>query len=193
MTPARYKLGYARVSTEEQHLELQLDALKTAGCDQIAVEKISTRSARRPELDRLIERTRPGDALVVWKLDRFGRSLQDLIERALDLKERGVQFISLTDAIDTTTASGMFFFNIMGAAAQFERDIISERTRAGLAAAAARGKKGGRPRALTPVQQHAMLAMQQRGLSRSEIAAAFGNVSISTVKRALAVAKEAKD
>ena len=144
------KIGYARVSTEDQNLELQLDELKKFGCDKIFQEKISGSSKDRPELEKLLEHLREGDTVVVWKLDRLGRSLKDLIFLIEGFKERGIGFVSLKDPIDTTTAAGELTFLIFGALAQFERRVISERTKAGLKAARARGKKGGRPKGLSP-------------------------------------------
>ena len=141
-------IGYARVSTLEQNLDLQEDALKAAGCKKIYTDKTGGAKADRPGLERALADVRPGDSLVVWKLDRLGRSLKHLIETVTDLSERGVGFRSLQEAIDTTTSGGKLIFHVFGALAEFERDIIRERTLAGLAAARARGRKGGRPRHL---------------------------------------------
>jgi DNA invertase Pin-like site-specific DNA recombinase len=142
------QLGYARVSTDDQDTRLQTDALERAGCKRIFREKASGAKADRPELARLLETLREGDMLVVWKLDRLGRSLSHLIELVAELEKQKVGLRSLTDNIDTTTASGRMFFHIMGALAQFERDLI--RTLAGLTAARAQGRFGGRPKALSP-------------------------------------------
>ena len=139
------KIGYARVSTFDQNLNLQLDALKHAGCEEIFEEKISGASKERPQLIKLFSRLRKGDSVVVWKLDRLGRSLRDLIDLISKMKDMGVTFVSIQDGIDTSTATGRFTFNIFASLAEFEREIISERTKAGLAAARARGRKGGRP------------------------------------------------
>jgi DNA invertase Pin-like site-specific DNA recombinase len=141
--------GYARVSTVEQDPALQLDALKTAGCARIFTDKSTGKLDRRPQLDKLLEVLLPGDTVVVWRLDRLGRSLKHLIEVVTELGERGVGFRSLTEAIDTTTAGGRLIFHIMGALAEFERQLIVERTQAGLAAARARGRTGGRPKVMT--------------------------------------------
>jgi DNA invertase Pin-like site-specific DNA recombinase len=141
-------IGYARVSTLEQNLDLQEDALKAAGCKKIYTDKTGGAKAERPGLERALADVRPGDSLVVWKLDRLGRSLKHLIETVTDLSERGVGFRSLQEAIDTTTSGGKLIFHVFGALAEFERDIIRQRTLAGLAAARARGRKGGRPRHL---------------------------------------------
>jgi DNA invertase Pin-like site-specific DNA recombinase len=142
-------IGYARVSTDEQDTRLQIDALKRAGCEKIYEERASGSRTDRPELARALTHGRKGDMVVVWKLDRLGRSLPHLIDTLHDLEERHIGFRSLTDNIDTTTASGRMFFHMMGALAQFERDLIRERTNAGLKAARERGNVGGRPRKLT--------------------------------------------
>lgn len=142
-------VGYARVSTQDQNPDMQTDALKAAGCERIFTEKASGAQHDRPELDAALDYMRAGDSLVVWKLDRLARSLPRLIETVNTLEERKIGFRSLTEAIDTTTAGGMLVFHIFGALAQFERGVIRERTRAGLEAARARGRKGGRPPALS--------------------------------------------
>lgn len=138
------KIGYARVSTQDQNLDLQNDELKKFGCEQIFKEKISGKSKDRPALKEMIAQLRKGDKVVVWKLDRLGRSLRDLIDLVALFKENGVEFVSIKDSIDTGTATGRFTFNIFASLAEFEREIIRERTLAGLEAAKARGKKGGR-------------------------------------------------
>lgn len=145
-------IGYARVSTHEQNLDLQLDALKQAGCQKIFTDKISTLKAERKGLDEALTFLRPGDVLVVWKLDRLGRTLKQLIELVAMFNQKGIGFKSLKETIDTTTSTGKLVFHIFAALAEFERDIIHERTRAGLEAARARGRRGGRPKALTPKQ-----------------------------------------
>ena len=139
-------VAYARVSTEEQNLDLQTDALKAAGCTKVFVEHASGGNRERPELAKALAYCRKGDVFVCWKMDRAARSVKHLIEIVEDLKARGVQFRSLNDAIDTTTAGGSLMFHIMAAFAEFERNVIRERTMAGLAAARARGRIGGRPR-----------------------------------------------
>lgn len=139
------KIGYARVSTQDQNLDMQIDALKTAGCEIIFEEKISGKTKERPELTKLFEKLRKGDTVVVWKLDRLGRSLKDLIDLITKMQHIGVSFLSIQDGINTTTATGRFTFNIFASLAEFEREIISERTKAGLTSARARGRKGGRP------------------------------------------------
>jgi len=142
-------IGYARVSTHEQTLALQQDALHKAGCSKIFTDTASGAKTERIGLDEALSYVRKGDTLVVWRLDRLGRSLPHLITTMTDLLERGIGFKSLTEKIDTTTSGGKLIFHIFGALAEFERNLIRERTQAGLTAARARGKKGGRPKALT--------------------------------------------
>lgn len=142
-------IGYARVSTEEQNLELQKDSLVKHGCQKIFEDQISGTRANRPGLDKTLEMLRDGDTLVVWKLDRLGRSVKQLVELIDKLQQRGVQFKSLTDSIDTGTSSGRFFFHVMASLAEMERDLIAERTKAGLEAARLRGRKGGRKPKMT--------------------------------------------
>ena len=143
------RIGYARVSTQDQRPELQLDALAGAGCEQVFQEKLSGKDRDRPELETCLKVLRKGDALIVWRLDRLGRSLKDLVDIVNALEDRGVGFQSLTESIDTTTPGGRLIFHIFGALGQFERDLIRERTNAGLSAAAARGRKGGRKPVVT--------------------------------------------
>jgi DNA invertase Pin-like site-specific DNA recombinase len=138
-------IGYARVSTDEQTLHLQEDALKAAGCDRLFTDTISGSTSERPGLAEALDFIRPGDTIVVWRLDRLGRSLRHLIETITDLEKRGIGFRSLTESIDTTSPGGKLIFHIFGALAEFERDLIRQRTRAGLEAARARGRTGGRP------------------------------------------------
>lgn len=140
--------GYARVSTQEQRLDLQLDALRKYGVpeENIFYEKTTGMKKERPELNELLKRLRKDDTLVVWKLDRIGRSTKHLVELITGFNEKGINFVSLNESIDTTTAVGKLIFSIFSALAQFERDVISERTIAGLQSARARGKKGGRPK-----------------------------------------------
>src|SRR3982751_5616017 len=145
-------IGYARVSTDEQNLNLQRDALEKANCEQIFTDTVSGTKARRPGLEDALSHLRAGDTLVVWRLDRLGRSLRHLIDTVTDLQEQGIGFKSLTESIDTTTSGGKLVFHIFGALAEFEREIIRERTQAGLQSARARGRMGGRRTALTPKQ-----------------------------------------
>jgi DNA invertase Pin-like site-specific DNA recombinase len=142
-------IGYARVSTQDQNLDLQLKALSDFGCTKIFKEKVSGKSKDRPELNNLLSQLRAGDTVVVWKLDRLGRSIKDLIHLVELFKSSDVNFVSVTDSIDTNTAMGRFTFNIFASLAQFEREIIRERTNAGLSAARAKGRKGGRPSGLS--------------------------------------------
>ena len=147
------KVGYGRVSTRDQHPEAQLDALSAAGCEKVFVDHASGKLSRRPQLDRALEvACRPGDLLVVTKLDRLGRSLEHLMELAKELEAAGVGLVVLDQGIDTSTPVGRMFFHILGAIAEFEHALLSERTRDGLAAARARGRTGGRPAALGPRQ-----------------------------------------
>lgn len=141
-------IGYARVSTLDQNLDLQKDALEKAGCERIYIDKVSGALTERPGLKQLKEVLRKGDTLVVWRLDRLGRSLKNLIEWAIYLEGEGIGLKSLQEAIDTTTSTGKLVFHVFGALAEFERNLIRERTQAGLAAARARGRLGGRPKAL---------------------------------------------
>jgi DNA invertase Pin-like site-specific DNA recombinase len=145
-------IGYARVSKDDQHPELQHDELNKSGCEKLFTDIITGAAAERPSLTRVLEELRPGDTLVVWRLDRLGRSLPHLIELMTNLNDRGVGFKSLTEQIDTTTSGGKLIFHIFGALAEFERNLIRERTMAGLAAARARGKFGGRPKSLSPTK-----------------------------------------
>jgi DNA invertase Pin-like site-specific DNA recombinase len=178
-------VGYARVSTQDQNPDLQLDALKAVGCEKVFVEKASGAQRERPELKAALEYVRAGDTLVVWKLDRLARSLKQLIESVELLAGREIGFRSLTEAIDTTTAGGKLVFHIFGSLAEFERSIIRERTRAGLDAARARGRTGGRPPALTDKDisiAKAMLA--DPGITVEEVAKRLG-VAPSTLYRHL--------
>jgi DNA invertase Pin-like site-specific DNA recombinase len=188
------RIGYARVSTAEQDLAPQLDVLRAKGCDPIYSEHASGKKADRPELLNAMKALRAGDTLVVWRLDRLGRSLPDLIANVNELATRGVAFESITEAIDTTTASGKLVFNIFASLADFERHLISERTRAGLAAGRARGRLGGRPPALTPKQlREARLLLTDPGATVTAVAERY-EVSRSTLYKGLRelAAKEKK-
>ena len=178
-------IGYARVSTQEQDLALQLDALKAAGCDRIYEERASGAQRDRPELKAALSYMRAGDTLVVWKLDRLARSLKQLIDTVEDLGSRGIGLRSVTEAIDTTTSGGRLIFHIFAALAEFERAVIRERTLAGLAAARVRGRKGGRPPALAAKDLAAAKAMlRDPEITVSEIARRLG-VAASTLYRHL--------
>lgn len=177
-------IGYARVSTHDQTTDPQTDALTGAACERIFVETASGALRDRPRLTDALDYMRPGDVLVVAKLDRLGRSLSHLIETLADLDARQIGFRSLTEGIDTTTAAGRLLTHILGAIAQFERDLIIERTHAGLAAARARGRTGGRPAALTPDQATAARALIAAGRSVGQAAVAVG-VGRSTLYRYL--------
>lgn len=175
--------GYARVSTGEQNLQMQFDALLEAGCDRILTEKASARG-ERPELTHLVDLLRAGDTVLVWRLDRLGRSVHHLIELVEDLQSRGVALKSLRETIDTSSPGGRLVVHVFAALAEFERDLIRERT-AGLASARARGRIGGRPRSLSPDQARlARSAFNAGGTSVNDIAAALG-VARSTMYREL--------
>lgn len=181
------KLGYARVSTDEQETHLQIDALKGAGCDRIYEEKASGAKDDRPELIRLLDNARKGDVVIVWKMDRLGRSLLHLIETVNLLNVRGVQLRSLTEnVIDTTTPSGKLVFGIFGLMAEFERDMLRQRTNAGLNAARKRGRVGGRPRSIDATAlKKARVLLASGSYTKAEVAAELG-VSRHTLWRELA-------
>jgi DNA invertase Pin-like site-specific DNA recombinase len=181
-------IGYARVSTDDQNADLQRDALKKAGCIKVFTDKASGSLASRPQLDRMLDQLRPDDVVVVWRLDRLGRSLKNLIALVEDLAEKGVGFRSLSESIDTTTASGKLFFSVMGALAEFERDLIRERTNAGLAAARARGRVGGRPPVMTPEKVKVARQLYDSKEHTVEAIAKTLGVSRKTVYRHLAPA-----
>jgi DNA invertase Pin-like site-specific DNA recombinase len=172
------QIGYARVSTKDQSFNLQVDALRKAGCEKVLQEVVSGAKAERPVLDALLADLRPGDVLVIWKLDRLGRSLRHLVELAGTLMERGVGLRSLNDPIDTTTPQGRLAFNLFASLAEFERDLIRERTQAGLTAARARGRMGGRPKGLPPQAERTACAAEtlyrEQRLSVREIADELG-------------------
>lgn len=179
-------IGYARVSTTAQDPSLQVDALRSAGCERVFIDRASGKLATRPQLDCAIRAAQPGDTLVVWRLDRLGRSLPHLLQVVTDLEQRGVAFRSLTESIDTSSAAGRLVLHVFGALAQFERELLTERTAAGLAAARARGRKGGRPSVMTPRKLEVARRLVAEGdLSMAEIAATIG-VGRSTLYRHLA-------
>lgn len=178
-------VGYARVSTHDQNPDLQIDALKAIGCEEIFHEKVSGRNRLRPELDTCLRILRKGDTLVVWRLDRLGRSLKDLVEIVHSLEGREVAFKSLTENIDTTSAGGRLVFHLFGALAEFEHNLIADRTRAGLAAARARGRKGGRRLKMTKNDVRKAAAMlRSPDITKTEVAKHFG-VSRVTLNAAL--------
>jgi len=178
-------IGYARVSTIEQDPSLQHDALAAAGAVRIFTDHASGTSRERPQLAACLDFLQPGNVLAVWRIDRLGRSVPDLVETVSTLADGGVQFRSLTESIDTTTAGGEMVFTIFAALAQMERRLLSERTRAGLEAARARGRVGGRPTVMTPERIEAARKMRADGLPVTQIAQTFG-VGRATVQRALA-------
>jgi DNA invertase Pin-like site-specific DNA recombinase len=175
-------IGYARVSGAEQNLDLQTDALTKAGCKKLFSDKASGARDDRPGLAQALQFARTGDVLTVWRLDRFSRSLPSLIQTIQTLEERGVGFRSLTEAIDTTTTGGKLVFHIFGALAEFERNLIRERTRAGLAAARKRGRIGGRPRAMTDDKVKAAKKLLRGGTPPRDVAEVIG-VSVPTLYR----------
>jgi DNA invertase Pin-like site-specific DNA recombinase len=180
-----HSIGYARVSTLDQNPDLQLDALTEAGCYRIYTDRASGSLDRRPELAKALDQLRPGDTLVVWKLDRLGRSLRNLIDVVKELEDREVGFRSLQESLDTTTPGGKLVFHLFGALAQFEREIIKERTAAGLAAARARGRTGGRPSTMTPAKlQMAQQMYDSREHTVAQIAKTLG-VSRASIYRHL--------
>jgi DNA invertase Pin-like site-specific DNA recombinase len=183
------QIGYARVSTQDQKPELQLDALGATGCEKVFVEKASGATRDRPELMAALDYVRKGDTLVVWKLDRLARSLKQLIETVELLEERGIGFKSLTESIDTTTSGGRLIFHIFAALAEFERNIIRDRTNAGLEAARARGRVGGRPKALSETDLTAARALLgDPMITTKQIAERLG-VSLSTLYKHIPAAR----
>jgi DNA invertase Pin-like site-specific DNA recombinase len=177
-------IGYARISTHEQTLALQHDALTKAGCGKIFTDTASGVKAERKGLDEALDYVRSGDTLVVWRLDRLGRSLPHLIATMTGLEERGIGFKSLTENIDTTTSGGKLIFHIFGALAEFERNLIRERTQAGLTAARERGRKGGRPKALTAKQRSIALDLYEKRYPILEICRTL-KISKATLYRAI--------
>ncbi|GFH36516.1 recombinase family protein [Streptomyces pacificus] len=186
-TNAGHMIGYARVSTDDQEAQMQHDALTEAGCARIFTDKASGKNTDRPELTAALDYLRPGDTLCVWKLDRFARSLIDLVTMVDALRERGIGFRVLTGAlanIDPATPDGRLMLQVVGAMAEFERDLIKDRTRAGLAAARAQGRTGGRPAVMDADKVAAAKARRAKGESVTAVAKALG-VSRATLYRAL--------
>jgi DNA invertase Pin-like site-specific DNA recombinase len=183
-------LGYARVSTLEQNEDLQRDALTAAGCDRLYVDKASGKLGPRPALDTMLDQLRSGDTVVVWRLDRLGRSLRQLIDIFADLDNRGVAVRSLTENIDTSTPGGKLVFHVFASLAEFERDLIRERTIAGLTAARARGRRGGRPTVWTTEKLSTARSMYKDGEHDVATIARILGVGRASVYRALASAKD---
>lgn len=190
------KFGYARVSTNEQSLDLQIDALEKAGCQEgyIFSEKVSGKKKDRPQLKKMLERLRKGDTVMVWKIDRLGRSLKDLVNIVDKIKDKDAHFVSVEDNFDTTTAGGELFFHIFASLAQFESSLISKRTKAGLASARARGRKGGRPKGLSEktlrkakTAKTMYKAKNEKGVAEYSVTEICGelNISKSTLYRYL--------
>jgi DNA invertase Pin-like site-specific DNA recombinase len=186
-----YRHGYARVSTTAQDPQLQLDALAATGVDRIYVEQASGVATRRPELDRLLENARAGDTIVIWRLDRLGRSMKHLLELIEDLERRDIALVSLNEQIDTTSANGRLILRLLASLAAFERDLLAERTRAGLDAARKQGRVGGRPKALSPAAAEAATDMHRDGRSVTEIADTL-RVSRATIYRHVATLQESQ-
>lgn len=175
-------IGYARVSTQDQNLDLQTEALTKVGCKKIYNDKISGSRAERPGLTKALEMLREGDTLVVWKLDRLGRSIKNLVDLVGELHQQGIQFKSLTDAIDTGTPSGRFFFHVMASLAEMERELTVERTRAGLEVARQLGRKGGRRRQMTESKIESAKNLLANGVPPRDVATNLG-VSVPTLYR----------
>jgi len=175
-------IGYARVSTQDQNLDLQIEALTKAGCKKVFDDKISGSRAERPGLAKALEMLRDGDTLVVWKLDRLGRSVKNLVDLVGELHKQGVQFKSLTDAIDTGTPSGRFFFHVMASLAEMERELTIERTRAGLEVARQLGRKGGRKRQMTDSKIESAKKLLANGVPHRDVAKNLG-ISVPTLYR----------
>jgi len=175
-------IGYARVSTEEQNLTLQIDALRKSGCRKTFTDRLSGTRTDRPGLNEALSHLREGDTLVVWKLDRLGRSVKGLVDLVGELERQNVHFKSITDGIDTCTPAGRFFFHVMASLAQMERELIVERTRAGLAAARRLGRVGGRKRSMTETKLKAAKGLLAQGTPPREVAHSLG-VSVPTLYR----------
>lgn len=187
------RIGYARVSTDDQNLDLQRDALLQAGCRVIYEEAVSGKSAIRLELEQCRKALRPGDTLVVWRLDRLGRSLPDLVQIVAQLEQQGVSFESLTEKIETNSAAGKLVFHVFAALAEFERNLIRERTCAGLAAARARGRKGGRKPALTSQQVREIKALlRDPDIQVAAVAKRYG-VSRATIYKYVGAVRPERD
>ncbi|WP_276742872.1 recombinase family protein [Pantoea septica] len=182
-------IGYIRVSTNDQNTDLQRKALQSADCELIFEDRMSGKTSDRPGLKKALRCLQPGDTLVVWKLDRLGRSMRHLVTLTEELRERGVNFRSLTDSIDTSTAAGRFFFHVMGALAEMERELIVERTRAGLAVARDRGRIGGRRRKMTDSVVHRARCMLAQGATLLQVSLVL-DVSVKTIYRYIPSAEQ---
>jgi DNA invertase Pin-like site-specific DNA recombinase len=176
------RIGYARVSTQDQRLDVQHEALTRSGCEKTFDDTMSGKVADRPGLQRALDVLRDGDTLVVWKLDRLGRSVKQLVDLVSHFEQEGIHFVSLTDSIDTSTPAGRFFFHVMASLAEMERELTVERTRAGLATARSRGRIGGRRRLMTDRKVDAAKQLLASGLPPREVASDLG-VSIATLYR----------
>ncbi|WP_136168000.1 recombinase family protein [Brenneria corticis] len=183
------QIGYIRVSTNDQNTDLQRNALISANCEQVFEDKMSGTKARRPGLKRALKALKTGDTLVVWKLDRLGRSMRNLVLLIDELRQRGIHFRSLTDSIDTNTPMGRFVFHIMSALAEMERELIVERTLAGLVAARAKGRIGGRPPALTLDDREIIAKLLANGHSRAQISIIYG-IGMSTLYKYFPAGKQ---
>ncbi len=187
------KVGYIRTSRKDQNPDLQRDALQAAGCERIFEEHISSRKETRPQLVAALDYCRDGDRFVVWKLDRLGRTLRELIDLVNGMNERGIEFVSLQENIDTTTPGGKLIFHVFGSVAEFERDLVRERTIAGLEAARARGRQGGRPKAFNKKKlQLASKLLRSKELTIPEVCQAVG-VGRTTLYRYLKPDGTARD
>jgi DNA invertase Pin-like site-specific DNA recombinase len=175
-------IGYARVSSSDQNIDLQIDELKKAGCSKIFSDRISSMKKARPGLDNAMSYLRKDDTFVIWKLDRLGRNVKELLYMVGKLQEEGIHFRSITDGIDTTTPAGRFFFHVMASLAQMERELLIERTKAGLEAARKRGRIGGRKRLMTANKVEAAKKLLQEGIPAKDVAENLG-VSIPTLYR----------
>jgi DNA invertase Pin-like site-specific DNA recombinase len=175
-------IGYARVSTQDQRLDVQREALRRAGCERVYEDTASGRVADRPGLVQALDQLRAGDTFVVWKLDRLGRSVKQLVDLVSGFEAQGTNFVSLTDSIDTSTPAGRFFFHVMASLAEMERELTVERTRAGLETARRQGRIGGRKRVMTDGKVEAARQLLASGLSPRDVAAALG-VSVATLYR----------
>ena len=176
------RIGYARVSTQDQRLDVQHEALTRSGCDKVFDDTMSGKVTDRPGLQKTLDILRKGDTLVVWKLDRLGRSVKQLVDLVSGFEEQGITFVSLTDSIDTSTPAGRFFFHVMASLAEMERELTVERTRAGLETARLKGRVGGRKRLMTDGKMDAARSLLAAGLPPHDVAENLG-VSVATLYR----------